>query len=223
MPLVFRRVCDYKPAARGAIVVYCFAPALLLGGMLWLRHPPIFMQRLMGVNLSTGGHATEVKQGKWLLAESARLAKPLNLYVLGNDGVGVVEMVDWVKSIEEKNSPHRFVVRRPVNWIDTPGLRVKELLQSDFVLLEDFRTQGTSAASAVSSWPEEVERFKEFAYSEHGAERNGLELVSDERVKILRVADVARFREALYDWANSIRWGDDFRERNKAFLEDPTK
>jgi hypothetical protein len=33
-----------------------------------------------------------VSQGKWLLAESERLRRPLNLYSLGKYGEGVVEM-----------------------------------------------------------------------------------------------------------------------------------
>ena len=37
------------------------------------------------------------------------------------------------------------------------------------------------------------------------------------------VADVRKFSEALYGWANSIHWTDDFRDRNKAFLENPPK
>ena len=107
--------------------------------------------------------------------------------------------------------------------MDTPGLRVEELLHSDFLLLEDVQPEGTGGALPVSSWSEEVERFKQFAYSERGVDKNGLELVSDGLVKLLRVADARRFSEALYTWANSIHWTNDFRDRNKAFLENPPK
>lgn len=77
------------------------------------------------------------------------------------------------ESIENNNSPGRFVVRRPLNWVDTPGLRAEELVRSDFFLLENVRPDGTGEATAVSSWSEEVERFKQFAYSERGVDRNG--------------------------------------------------
>jgi hypothetical protein len=223
VPEIFRRAREAGPSAKGAIVVYCFAPALILGGMLWANRPPVIIQKLMGVNLTTGGYGSEVNQGKWLYAESERLGRPLNLYSLGNYSVGEVEMVDWAKSIENTNSPHRFMVKRPLNWIDTPGLRVEELVHSDFLMLEDIQPGATSEALPVSSWPEEVERFKQFAYSERGIDKNGLELVSGGPVKLLRVADPSKFGAALYRWANSIHWTNDFHDRNKAFFENFAK
>ena len=107
--------------------------------------------------------------------------------------------------------------------MDTPGLRAEELVHSDFFLLEDVRPAGAGEAPVVSSWSEEVERFKQFAYFERGVDKDGLELVSDGPVKLLRVADACKFTEALYGWANSIHWMDDFGDRNKAFLEKSPK
>ncbi len=141
IPEIFQRVREFGPSAKGAVIGYCLAPAVLLGGLLWSKKPPIIFQQLMGVNLSAGGYESEVNQGQWLFAESERLGRPLNLYSLGNYGVGAVEMVDWVKSIENKNSPHRFIVKRPLNWVDTPGLRAEELIHSDFLLLEDVQSR----------------------------------------------------------------------------------
>jgi hypothetical protein len=78
---------------------YCLVPAVFLGGLLWSKQPPIIFQQLMGVNLTAGSYESEVNQGKWLLAESTKLGRSLNLYSPGKYGEGVVEMVDWVKSI----------------------------------------------------------------------------------------------------------------------------
>jgi hypothetical protein len=223
VPELLQRVREFGPSARGAVIAYCFAPAVLLGGMLWSRQPTVIFQQLMGVNLTAGKYQPEVNQGKWLFAESERLGRPLNLYSLGKYGVGVVEMVDWVKSVEQQNASHRFIVRRPLNWVDTPGLRAGELVRSDFLLLEDVRPQGTAQALVVSTWREEVEQFKQFAYSERGADNNGLELISDGSVKLLRVADAGKFSRALYTWANSVQWVNDFHERNKVFLQNPPR
>jgi hypothetical protein len=219
IPDIFDRVRGLGLSAKGAVIGYCLAPAVLLGGLLWSKQPPIVFQQLLGVNLSAGGYASEANQGQWLFAESERLGRPINLYSLGNYSVGAVEMVDWVKSIEKKNAAHRFIMKRPLNWVDTPGLRAEELIHSDFLLLEDARPEGTGETLPVSSWSEEVERFKQFAYAERGVDKNGLELVSDGPVKVLRVADALKFSKAFYGWANSIRWTNDFRDRNKTFLE----
>jgi hypothetical protein len=74
---------------------------------------------------------------------------------------------------------------------------------------------------AISTWPEEVEQFKQFAYFQHGIEKNGVELVSDGSVKLLRVADKSRFAGAIHIWAKSIRWENDFAERNAQLFETP--
>jgi hypothetical protein len=102
-------------------------------------------------------------------------------------------------------------------------LRAEELVHSDFLLLEDVRAQGTTEVSPISSWHDEVERFKQFAYLERGVDKNGLELISGGQVKLLRVADAGKFREAFVRWANAIQWTNDFRDRNKALLEKPAK
>src|SRR4029077_2615332 len=60
IPEVFERVREFGPCAKGAVIAYCLAPALLLGGMMWSKQPPIIFQQLMGVNLSAGGYAVEV-------------------------------------------------------------------------------------------------------------------------------------------------------------------
>jgi hypothetical protein len=223
VPDIFRRIRALGPSAKGGIIGYCLAPAFLLIGLLWSKEPPINFQQLMGINLSAGGFGAEVNQAKWLLAESERLGRPLNLYSIGNYRAGALEMVDWVKSIENNNSPHRFSVKRPLNWVDSPGLRADEMVQSDFLLLEDIPVGVPGETATVSDWPEEVQQFKRFAYSSHDVDKNGLVLVSDGEVKVFRVADPHKFSESLYRWANSIRWKNDFRERNRAFLEKVSK
>lgn len=219
VPEIFQRVLQFAPSAKGAVIGYCLTPAILLGGLLWSKEPPIIWQQLLGVNLSAGGHESEVNQGRWLLAESARLGRPINLYLVGGYDAGVVETVGWVKSLANKSAPPRFIVRRPIDWVATPGLRAEDLLQSDFFLLEDIQPKGPGKATAVLSAVDEVERFKQFAYLKQGVDQNGLELVSDGPVKLLHLADHRKFSVAFYTWANSIQWKNDFRERNKVFLE----
>jgi hypothetical protein len=222
VPEVFQRVLELGRVAKKTVICYCLAPAVLLVGLLWSKDPPIIFQQLMGVNLSAGGYGPEVKLGQWLFAQSEKLGRPLNLYSLGAFSAGVVEMIDWVESIEKKELPGRFHVARPLNWIDAPGLRVEELIHSDFLLLENVRTVD-AGKTPVLTWSEEVERFKQFAYSESGLDKNGLVLVSDGTVKLLRVDDAHRFSATLFAWASSVHWMDDFRDRNKAFLENPPK
>ena len=86
VPEIFERVREFGPSAKGAVIGYCLAPAVLLGGMLWSKQPPIIFQQLMGVNLSTGGIESEVNQGQWLLRRIREAGTPVNLYSLGSYG-----------------------------------------------------------------------------------------------------------------------------------------
>ena len=180
-----------------------------------------YLQQLMGTNLCTGGYQSEVNQGQLLFAESVRLVAALIL--IHWEILAWERRNDWLGREREKKSPGRFNVKRPLNWVGSPGLRAEELVHSDFLLLEDVLPESIGEAPAFSTWSEEVEWFKRFACSERGVDKNGLELVSDGLVKLLRLADVGKFSEALYGWANSIHWTDEFRERNKAFLEKSPK
>lgn len=199
---ILRRLRESGPSAEGVVIVYCLAPADLLGELLWSKQPPIIFQQLMGINLSAGGYESEANQGRWLFAESERLGcPPQSLFPgkfwcgsRGNGGLG--------GEYREKNFPGRFIVKRPLNWVDTHRLRAEEFVHSNLLPLEDVRPEGAGEAPAVSSRSEEVERFKQFAYSDRGGDKKGLELVSDGPGELLRVADARKFSEALYAWAN---------------------
>ena len=134
-----------------------------------------------------------------MLAESETLGRPLILHSLGNYGVGEVEMVDLLTSIEKKEPQQRFIVKRPLNRRDSPGLRAEESAHRDFLLLKDIRPEGACKAPAVSCWSEKVERFKQIAYSRHGVDTNRLALVSDGPVKLLHVADEHTFSDSIYE------------------------
>ena len=48
-----------RPFAKGAVIGYYLAPAVLLSALLWSKEPPIAFQQLLGVNLSAGGYKSE--------------------------------------------------------------------------------------------------------------------------------------------------------------------
>jgi hypothetical protein len=204
---------------KSAIACYSLVPAFLLVALLYSAHPPVSLQSAMGINLTTGQYAFEVHVGQRLLSEADRLGQPINIYSVGNMHVGVVEMMDRVQSIESGKISGKFKIKRPLNWVDIPGLRLQEIAESHFVIIEDVRPPG-AAVTVISDWREEVECFKQHIYHNHGVDKNGLELLEDGPVKAFRVVDSQRFAKALHLWAESIRWENDFAERNRVFLAD---
>jgi hypothetical protein len=218
-PSLLERMNEAGASIKSAIACYSLVPALVLVGLLYSTHPPVSLQNAMGVNLTTGQYAFEVQVGQRLLSEADRLNQPVNIYSAGNIRVGVVEMMDRVQSIEAGQVSGKFKVKRPLNWVDIPGLRLQEIVESHFVIVEDVRPPG-SAVTAISDWGTEVECFKQHIYYNHGVDKNGLKLLKDGPVKAFRVVDKKLFAKTLRLWAESIRWGNDFRERNRAFLAD---
>ena len=127
--------------------------------------------------------------------------------------------MDRVKTIETGNYLGEFEIKRPLNWKDMPGLRLEEVVQSEFLMMEGVRAVNGSSMTAtpISNWGEELERFKQHFYH-LDVNTSGLERLHDGPVKVLRVVDKERFSEALRLWARSIRWENDFAERNQTFL-----
>jgi hypothetical protein len=218
-PSVIERMNGAGASIKSAIACYSLAPAFLLVALLYSAHPPVSLQSAMGINLTTGQYAFEVNVGQRLLSEADRLGQPINIYSVGNMHVGVVEMMDRVQSIESGKISGKFKIKRPLNWVDIPGLRLQEIVESHFVIIEDVRPPG-AAVTVISDWREEVECFKQHIYHNHGVDKNGLELLEDGPVKAFRVVDSQRFAKALHLWAESIRWENDFAERNRIFLAD---
>ena len=161
-----------------------------------------------------------MKVGRKLLSKAAKLGRPINIYSIGNIRVGVVEMMDRVKTIESGNYLGEFQIKRPLNWKDIPGLRLQEMVESDYLMMEDVRPPSAPTAASIADWREEVEQFKQHVYLHHDVEKNGLELVHDGSVKVFRIVNKEKLAEDLHAWAGSIRWENDFAERNRTFLAD---
>jgi hypothetical protein len=220
-PSVIERMNGAGATIKATIACYSLTPAFLLVVLLFLAQPPMSLQTAMGINLTTGQYAFEVEVGRHLLSEADRLGRPVNIYSVGNMRVGVVEMMDRVQSIEKGDFSGKFKVRRPLNWVDMPGLRLQEITESDFLIMEDVRPSAPdTAVTSVSNWREEIEQFKQHIYLHHGVDKNGLELLHDGLVKAFRVVRKELLAEDLHVWAASIRWENDFAERNRAFLVD---
>ena len=203
-----------------AVFSYCLIPAVLLLTALCSRHPSTGLQKLLGVNLSVGQYAQESTIGRSLLDESSKLGRVLEIYSIGGSRVGVIEMIDWVQSVDHGNAAHQFHVMRPLDWVSNPGIKVHEVLQSDFMLLEDVAAVAPKLNPiTVENWPVEVQEFKQFAYAACKDNANGVVLVSDGSVKLLRILEKQKFADAVSAWAKSIQWRNDFPERNKSFLE----
>lgn len=221
VPDVFERLKHFAPAPKLFIVVYCFIPGCVLAGMLQLRQPDPRLQIMMGVDLAYSEYADEVKWGEWLVDQSQKLQRPLNIYTVNNGfRAGVVEMVTWVASIKHPKHLQLCKFDRPNSWRANPGLVVPDIIKSDYLVVDaKISNDSSDILKNISDWQDEGIQFQQFAYCHRGVDRNGLELVSDGPLKILRIVDARKFEDEISKWIQSIQWGNDFLERNKSFLE----
>ena len=144
-PGIIERMKEASGTVKSAIAFYSLTPVCLLLVLLYSTNPPTSLQSAMGINLSTGQFAYEVEVGQQLLSEAGRLGRPIKIYSIGNMRVGVVEMMDRVKTIETGNYLGEFDIKRPLNWKDVPGLRLQEIVESEFLIMEDVRPSGARA------------------------------------------------------------------------------
>jgi hypothetical protein len=222
LPDIFAQIGRWTAPLKSGVAIYCIIPFSVLLGMLHSSHPHLGLQNALGVCLITDCYKEEVKQGKWLMAQSAKLGRPLNMYALNTgEPNGVIEMASLIYGIEHGFGPNQFIVYRANSWTANPGIRMDDFLKSDFVLLgKAHPAPPQGEVREISDWMEEERCFSRFIHSIIGND-HGLEFVSEGELKILRISDRRKLEDAIHEWAQSIQWKNDFNERNRTFLEKP--
>jgi hypothetical protein len=214
LPTVFNWINILKKRFSIPLTCYSLVPALSILYLLYIPNPNKRLEMLMGYNLTTGQYGNEAKMGELLIEESIKLNRPLHIYLLGNYAVGVVEMVDWENSIEHSEVDHHFSVSRVNDWV-FPGIRIKNVISSDFFLLENVKLSNNDIKQQkVTNWTQEEQVLKNFI-ALLGVDKNkGLKLVSVGEVNLYAVTDREKFAKACREWVASIQWEDDFFQRN---------
>jgi len=215
VPMLFAWIINLGKGIQIAVTCYCLIPAMILGALLYAPEGKANkkIENFFGYLLTTGLYGKEVKMGKFLIQESQKEKRLLQIYSLGNYAAGAVEMTDWVNAVENHEG-HRFLMKRVNDWI-RPGIKMKDLLSSDYFLLEH---AGPPVASAkkprVVNWRQEEPMLVSFISSIGNDETKGLQLVSAGDVNLCKVVDRSKFSAACNEWVKSISWQDDFFERN---------
>jgi hypothetical protein len=215
VPILFIRIISLGKSTRIFIVCYCLIPAMILGALLYAPENKAnkVIENFLGYNLTTGLYGKEVEMGKFLIQESKKEKRPLQIYSLGGYGAGVIEMTDWVNSVENHEDPH-FSIKHVNDWI-RPGIKMKDLLSSDYFLLEHARlTVASSTKRREINWSRELVALTKFIFSIENNETKGLLLVSAGDVNLCKVVDKNKFAAACNEWVKSIDWEDDFFEQN---------
>ena len=202
-----------------AAVAYFFAPALGVIILLWMPTPPLAIQELLGVNLTTGTFAQEVNLGHKLLAECADQHRSLMLYSFAGLRGGVaISVQEYIRSILDEPG-YSFSGSGPIDWRRAPGVRLDELVSSDLVLCDRWIPDQTKESYLVSPRTYFEEAYAVIHCLNTLTDADGLQLIFDGDLRAYRIVNREKLAAALARWARNVRWRTSFPEYNKSFLE----
>lgn len=199
------------------LLAVCILPAINIGGLLLAGNsPPFTWQKMTGVNVSVGSGREEVQQAYALLNEVRNANKDARVYFFPN---GVPSHVFVFVGAYEKilnSESHGFIPVNPMNWARGFAVRIDELLDSDYVLVEKHEYHEDMRILSdrdLDSFAEESRAFNAFLFAL--GQNAGLDLVSDGlSLRLLRVVDRALLGAAIEQFVSARSWRPEFFKAN---------
>ena len=180
-----------------------------LVGLLWSDSQMPRLERMFGVNLSAGGFLEEVQLGRHLMDESRKVNRNLQIYSAPSVRAGVVYSVDYLNSIScEEPLLLNFIL--PLDWTRAPGIRLDEILASNYLFFEE---------NASPASPVKIETFSQEISAYHcwlGTldEQQGVIRVKTGPLNVLRVQNKEQLRSAFLDFVGQHQWREIFIQNN---------
>ena len=194
------RICLAAPA----FLTTCILVALLWGA--W-RAPQL--ERLLGVNLSSGGFAEEVQLGRQLIDESRLARRSLQVYANSSIRTGVVFSLAYLDSIASgKPLPLNFTFA--FDWARAPGVRLEEILRSDYLFFEE--NNGPTSPAKIDTFDQEISAYH--GWLESLNVQNGVIRVKTGPLNVLRVQNGQRLRDAFQQFVAQHQWREVFIQNN---------
>jgi hypothetical protein len=238
LPPLLRWLQTIKSSVAYGLMTVAVAPTLITTVLLLSPSPGITWQRALGINLHANDYRAENLQARDLIsalqAEGATRAK---IYLSNTTSVlrNLQSVWDYARVAGPRVPEITAVV--PIDWQRPSTLRSEDLLRSNFIAAENIRdaqaretvlaqrkvTDFPALASLVDAWVSGL------------GENDGVAVVSETRVKLLRVIDPVKLDAALarleadydlpeaYRAANPQRWWsrDDLASRRGNMLAAP--
>ncbi|ODG99011.1 hypothetical protein A4S05_06655 [Nostoc sp. KVJ20] len=202
------------------IMIFPLVFPMLLLLFLLTSNPPIELQRILGVNLTSGSLANEIKQAKSLLEDANKKKVDLNVYSVGTGyitgifgGVGLYEKMLY---------PHlnSFNLQYPLNWITESTFRFSEILSSDYLLIDNpikNQLEGINILknTEVPDFAIETNLFHAWL-STINYDNAGLVVESETSLRLLKIIDNVKLEKALNELRSKYKWRQVFLNANPA-------
>jgi hypothetical protein len=197
--------------------IACCAPFLLILSLVVAHHPPLPLQRLAGVNLSTGQFAEEVSLGKFLMAESARQGhRELTVYSMAQDPrKGIVGATGICYAMQQGETPGFHLVFN-LDWVRPTMIRRKQIVNADFILFrpvaDPAQLDQWLAQKTLPDYRAEEKLFE--AWLTRAGAHEGLEPAGGGTLRLLKITDRAKFDAAFTQLMETHQWRPQFYEEN---------
>ena len=202
---------------RIVMVMLCFLPAANMGLLLVQKNPSVGWQRATGVSVSVGTNREVVKQAYDFLKIVRRGTMNVSLYSFGYGEIQamIFENVGAYEGLVNPTSP-TFITRRGRDWVNGFVTRIGKVLSSGYILFQPVKDndaiQSAMQLSHIQTFYDEIKVFR--AWLTQLTEQDGIEVVSDDAVRLLKITDHARFKHQIERFISARSWRSEFEVAN---------
>jgi hypothetical protein len=180
-----------------------------------------YWQGAIGINLIADAYAAEDEQASDFLRQvSARGVQSACVYIYdttpaSRNFYAVIEY-SWLANSQGA----RLSLALPRDWQRPSAFRLQDIIRCEFVAFEPVRDTASRreilARRRINGFRDEVELMN--AWTTDLKYQDGVVVISETKVRVLRIADPARFQTAFSQLANSREWPKDFVDGNQGII-----
>lgn len=201
---------------RLVMAVVCFLPAVNMGLIMAQKDPSAAWQKVTGVNVSVGNNHEVVKQAYDFLEMVRRRGENRNVYTFYSGLQAMIfENVGLYEGISKPNSS-TFIMRRPIDWANGFVTRQDDVLSSDYILFEPVKDtieiQSAMQLGHIQNFSDESRAFH--AWATQLTEQDGIQVVSDDAVRLLEITDRRLFERQIERFIAERSWRPEFNAAN---------
>jgi hypothetical protein len=200
------------------IIASLIFPMLLLLLMLFNNNQPTYLQRFLGVNLTSGSLINEIQQAKLLIEDAKNKKHDYTVYPFGYaNEIFVFESVGLYEKVLHPNLKS-FSFKSPVTWINPSTFRLSEIISSDYLLLakpieSSFVANKIMDNVEVPDFASEIKLFHAWL-STINYNDAGLAIESQTSLRLLKVIDHTKLDMALNQLKSKHKWRKVFLDAN---------
>jgi hypothetical protein len=217
VPSLSRVIGDLPARLRISVAAAITVPTAAISLLLLSPQPPTDWQRLLGINLSYGLFRAENEQAVALLStlqeEGTQSASVYSLELSSPARAFEAPLSYW--TFVNSTLP-RVTIQRPVSWQSATTYRLSDIALMDYVVFSPIRDDPQLRQFLGSrSVPDlNAENLLMQAWFSSLTTADGVDMVSETRIRLLRIADRGRFQRALQRLRAAYDWRAEFRAAN---------